>query len=188
MLAYLTMFYEISHYQKHGDTAIQDPELAVENLENIPGLDEDKFTRFRERAREFDERPKAAPIKRDEVSDVEHLFPHKRQRSRHSSSSESHFTYGPEDRVRWRCKSWSNPTETQPTLGGLAKKYRDWKRAIEAPGDAAYSSDESCGDEGLKKSAEPLEGLEDSGSATNLNTSRDVESGQEQLPIRPSPS
>ncbi|KAG6980071.1 hypothetical protein FocnCong_v009775 [Fusarium oxysporum f. sp. conglutinans] len=188
MLAYLAMFYDISHYQKHGDIAIRDPESAVEYLASILGLDEDNFTRFKERAREFDERPKAAPIKRAEVSGVEHLFPHKRQRSRHSSGPESRFTHGPEDRVGWRYKSWSNPTETQPTMGGLAKKYRDWKRANEAAEDAVYSSDESSGDKGLKKSTEPLGGLEDSGSATNINTPRDVELEQEQLPIRPNPS
>ncbi|KAF4455320.1 wac protein [Fusarium austroafricanum] len=127
MLAYLAMFYDISHYKKHGDTAIQDPESAVEYLESFLGLDEDNFTRFKERAREFDGRPKAAPIKRADVSDVEHLFPHKRQRLRHSSSPESRFTYGPEDKLGWRFKSFSNPPETQLPMA----RGGGWLRSIE---------------------------------------------------------
>ncbi|CZR49810.1 uncharacterized protein FPRO_16018 [Fusarium proliferatum ET1] len=178
MLAYLAMFYDISHYQKHGDTAIGDPVLAVEYLENILGLVEDNFTRFKERAREVDARPKAAPIKRAEVCDVEQLFPHKRQHSRHSS--ESQFTYKSGDKLGWRVRSLSNPTEDQPTMAGLAKKYRDWARRNEAPQDA-YESDETSGDEGVKK-------VEDSGSTTNINTSRDGGSEQEQVAIRPNPS
>ncbi|KAM5362496.1 hypothetical protein ACJA88_013995 [Fusarium oxysporum] len=184
MLAYLAMFYDISHYQKHGDTAIGDPELAVEYLENILGLVEDNFTRFKARAHEFDARSKAAPIKRAEVCDVEQLFPHKRQHSRHSS--ESRFTYKSGDRLGWRVRSLSNPTEEQPTMAGLAKEYRDWRRRNEAPQDV-YESDETSGDEGVKK-VEDSKDLEDSGSTTNINTSRDGGSEQEQVAIRPGPS
>ncbi|EXK76051.1 hypothetical protein FOQG_19188 [Fusarium oxysporum f. sp. raphani 54005] len=189
MLTYLAVFYDIPPYKKHGDTAIDDPELAVGYLENILGLDEDRFTRFKERAREVDSRPKAAPIKRAEISDVEHLFPHKRQRSRHSSDPESRFTYGPEDKVRWRYTSWSNPTETRPTMGGMGKKYRDWKRANQEAEDAqgsGSSSDEQSRDEGLDKAVQPLGDAEDSGSSTNVNTPRDNE--PEEIPIRQSPA
>ncbi|KAJ4016127.1 hypothetical protein NW761_015106 [Fusarium oxysporum] len=178
MLAYLAMFYDISHYQKHGDTTIGDPELAIEYLENILGLVEDNFTRFKARAREFEARPKAAPIKRAEVCDVEQLFPHKRQHSRHSS--ESRFTYKSGDKLGWRVRSLSNPTEEQPTTAGLAKKYRDWRRQNEESEDV-YESNETSGDEEAKK-------VEDSGSTTNINTSRDGGSEQEQVAIRLGPS
>ncbi|KAF5580834.1 WAC domain protein [Fusarium subglutinans] len=176
MLAYLAMFYDISNYKQHGEIAIHDPEETLGYLENMFGLEEERFARFRARAHELNQVPKAAPIKRSQVADVEHLFPRKRQHSRHSSDPESHFTYGPEEKLGWRHKSLSNPTEAEPTIGGLAKRHRDWKRAQ----DAAKSSDDSSEDRSLERSAQ-AEG--DSGSTTNINTSRDDESEQEQIPI-----
>ncbi|RYC80365.1 hypothetical protein BFJ63_vAg16755 [Fusarium oxysporum f. sp. narcissi] len=181
MLAYLAMFYDVSNYKKHGDIAIHDPEETLGYLENILGLEEERFIRFKARAHELNQEPKAAPIKRGQIADVEHLFPHRRQRSRHSSDPESHFTYGPEDKLGWRHKSLSNPTEAEPTIGGLAKRHRDWKRAQ----DAANSSDDSSEDRALEKPTGGQEGSKDSGTTTNVNTSRDAESDQEQLPIIP---
>ncbi|KAG5771358.1 hypothetical protein H9Q69_014177 [Fusarium xylarioides] len=181
MLAYLAMFYDVSNYKKHGDIAIHDPEETLGYLENILGLEEERFIRFKERAYELNQEPKVAPIKRSQIADVERLFPHKRQRSRHSSDPESNFTYGPEDKLGWRHKSLSNPTEAEPTIGGLAKKHRDWKRAQ----DAANLSDDSSEDEALEKPTGGQEASKDSGTTTNVNTSRDAESEQEQLPIIP---
>ncbi|KAM0259991.1 hypothetical protein ACHAPA_010488 [Fusarium lateritium] len=189
MLAYLSIFYDLPLYQDHGDTALQNPELAVEYLENILGLEEDRFTRFKQRARELETRPKAIPIKRSDISEVEHLFPRKRKRSRHSSDPESRFAYGPEDKLGWRYRSWSNPSETRPTMAGLGKQFRDWKRANqEAEEDqdrqSSEESEELSQDKATSKPVEVLGDIEDSGSSTNINTPRDI--NPEEVPIRQS--
>ncbi|KAF5684392.1 WAC domain-containing protein [Fusarium denticulatum] len=181
MLAYLAMFYDVLNYKKHGDIAIHDPEETLGYLENILGLEEERFIRFKARAHEMNQEAKAVPIKRSQIADVEHLFPHKRQRSRHLSDPESHFTYRPEDKLGWRHKSLSNLTEAELTIRRLAKRHRDWKQAQ----DAANFSDDSSKDRPLEKPTGSQEGSKDSGTTTNVNTSRDAEWDQEQLPIIP---
>ncbi|KAK5656575.1 hypothetical protein OQA88_4554 [Cercophora sp. LCS_1] len=66
MLAYLSKFYDIWHEasasRSDEEEAKVDPERAVEPLEEILGLDEENFTRFRTRAQQFaDQGPPAAP-------------------------------------------------------------------------------------------------------------------------------
>ncbi|KAF5715711.1 wac domain-containing protein [Fusarium mundagurra] len=67
MLAYLAMFYDVSNYKKQGDIAIHDPEETLGYLEDILGLEEERFIRFKARAHELYQEPKVAPIKRSQI-------------------------------------------------------------------------------------------------------------------------
>ncbi|OHE90240.1 hypothetical protein CORC01_14461, partial [Colletotrichum orchidophilum] len=71
MLAYLAVFYDVqlrtaedSGGESSEDEVFLDrPDLIVEKLEGILGLNEDKFIKFRQRAREIAARPPSKPIK-----------------------------------------------------------------------------------------------------------------------------
>ncbi|OHE90220.1 hypothetical protein CORC01_14486, partial [Colletotrichum orchidophilum] len=71
MLAYLAVFYDVqlrtaedSEGESSEDEVLLDrPDLVVEKLEGILGLNEDKFIKFRQRAREIAARPPSKPIK-----------------------------------------------------------------------------------------------------------------------------
>ncbi|OHE90325.1 hypothetical protein CORC01_14374 [Colletotrichum orchidophilum] len=75
MLAYLAVFYDVqlrttddSEGESSEDEVLLDrPDLIVEKLEGILGLNEDKFIKFRQRAREIGARPPSKPIKRSQV-------------------------------------------------------------------------------------------------------------------------
>lgn len=71
MLRYLASFYDVlsgiadpSSDEDSSDDGFPDPEVVVDRLEGILGLNEENFMRFRERAQEMARRPPAPPIKR----------------------------------------------------------------------------------------------------------------------------
>ncbi|TQN73490.1 hypothetical protein CSHISOI_01992 [Colletotrichum shisoi] len=76
MLAYLAMFYDVrlrtADYTSDDESSddevfIDRPDLVIEKLEDILGLNEDKFIKFRERARNLASRTPPKPIKRSQA-------------------------------------------------------------------------------------------------------------------------
>ncbi|KAK1458536.1 hypothetical protein CTAM01_17170, partial [Colletotrichum tamarilloi] len=82
MLAYLADFYDVqlrgvSHFPKEesnsddsddDEIVLEHPELVVEKLEDILGLNEDKIIKFKERALQTASRAPSKPIKRSQIS------------------------------------------------------------------------------------------------------------------------
>ncbi|KAK2005342.1 hypothetical protein LZ32DRAFT_503016, partial [Colletotrichum eremochloae] len=73
MLEYLAIFYDVrlrtAGYPSEDDssddeTFLDRPDILVEKLEDILGLNEDKFVKFREKARQLATRTPSKPIKR----------------------------------------------------------------------------------------------------------------------------
>ncbi|OHW97035.1 wac domain-containing protein [Colletotrichum incanum] len=76
MLAYLAVFYDVrlrtADYPSEDDsgddeTFLDRPDIVVEKLEDILGLNEDKFDKFRERARQLATQSPSKPIKRSQI-------------------------------------------------------------------------------------------------------------------------
>ncbi|KAK1973348.1 hypothetical protein LZ30DRAFT_743856 [Colletotrichum cereale] len=76
MLAYLAAFYDVqlrtADYPSEDDssddeTFLDRPDIVVEKLEDILGLNEDKFDKFRERARQLATHPPWKPSKRSQI-------------------------------------------------------------------------------------------------------------------------
>jgi hypothetical protein len=76
MLAYLALFYDVqlradAHSSgedgSEDETVLDRPDLVVERLEDILGLNEDQFIRFKERAHEIASRPQPQRIKRSQI-------------------------------------------------------------------------------------------------------------------------
>ncbi|KAK2005929.1 hypothetical protein LZ32DRAFT_623330 [Colletotrichum eremochloae] len=76
MLVYLAAFYDVqlrtADYYSEADssddeTFLNRPDVIVEKMEDILGLNEDKFVKFRERARQLETRTPSKPIKRSQI-------------------------------------------------------------------------------------------------------------------------
>ncbi|OHE90484.1 hypothetical protein CORC01_14212 [Colletotrichum orchidophilum] len=76
MLAYLAVFYDVrlrtADYPSEDDasddeTFLDRPDIVVEKLEDILGLNEDRFDKFRERARQLATQSPSKPIKRSQI-------------------------------------------------------------------------------------------------------------------------
>ncbi|KZL79581.1 wac domain-containing protein [Colletotrichum incanum] len=91
MLAYLAVFYDVrlrtADYPSEDDsgddeTFLDRPDIVVEKLEDILGLNEDKFDKFRERARQLATQSPSKPIKRSQIflPDEESIPSTRRQR------------------------------------------------------------------------------------------------------------
>ncbi|KAK1659885.1 hypothetical protein BDP55DRAFT_329053 [Colletotrichum godetiae] len=82
MLAYLAVFYDVqlrsaghlpeeesnSDDSDDDEIILEHPDLVVEKLEDILGLNEDKITKFKERALQMASRAPSKPIKRSQIS------------------------------------------------------------------------------------------------------------------------
>ncbi|GKT92447.1 hypothetical protein CT0861_09412 [Colletotrichum tofieldiae] len=76
MLAYLAAFYDVqlrtADYPSEDDSSddeifLDRPDVIVEKLEDILGLNEDKFVKFRERARQIATQIPSKPVKRSQI-------------------------------------------------------------------------------------------------------------------------
>ncbi|KAG5762680.1 hypothetical protein H9Q72_009218 [Fusarium xylarioides] len=95
LLAYLAVFYDIQPHSeddapegRNGDEFIaQHPELAVDLLENIFGLNEDNFIKFKARASELANRPPEPPVKRSQI--LVEIASARRQKLEHATAGHS---------------------------------------------------------------------------------------------------
>lgn len=153
MLAYLAIFYDIplnttsssSEDESDDDEVILDsPDLAVEHLEGILGLNEDNFIRFRERAEEVANAPRQ-PIKRSQILSPDEALEARRrklairQATTHSEAKDAGNTEGPGIGHRWVSAEsldkahvgWGNrstPSSKRPTIARLHRQQEEQQR------------------------------------------------------------
>ncbi|KAH7137898.1 hypothetical protein EDB81DRAFT_801656 [Dactylonectria macrodidyma] len=153
MLVYLASFYDIPHTHpsdtesqssddEDGDIIIKHPELTLELIEMVLGLNEENFIEFqrkaRERALQGDDQPRPQPIKRSHFANPSHQGDRASQRPRlelrpgpkdsvDEPDSSGSFQWGPDDVLGWGTRS--TPSSQRPTLAGLNQKLREQKRS-----------------------------------------------------------
>ena len=160
MLAYLVSFYDIPHapHSTSSDSddddssiIIQDPEDAVDLLEHVLGLHEDKFKDFGQRAQEFANRPRPPPIKRSQLQppeEVQHTHRPKLDSEanlRHHGSERVRTGAAPSgsdsvDNARLEWGTRSTPSSRRPTLNQLRQKSRDLANNVRERSDAGSTT------------------------------------------------
>ncbi|KAJ4321491.1 hypothetical protein N0V84_005293 [Fusarium piperis] len=179
MLVYLASFYDIPYTHPSDtesqsakddddddDVVIKHPELTLELIEGILGLNEDNFIQFRERARLWVDEPNAPPIKRSNWTNQAHPFhdgapasqrprlelrPRSKDESMSKPDSSGSFEWGKDDVVGWR--NHSTPSSQRYSMTGLRHVWREHTKMLE---NAKRSPD-----------------TEEKGSSTNPNTPRE---------------
>ncbi|KAG5790579.1 hypothetical protein H9Q69_010363 [Fusarium xylarioides] len=134
LLAYLAVFYDIQPHSeddapegRNGDEFIaQHPELAVDLLENIFGLNEDNFIKFKARASELANRPPEPPVKRSQI--LVEIASARRQKLEHATAGHSRhpqsISSDEQDRSRVGWGKLSTPTSRRQTINNIPRVQR----------------------------------------------------------------
>ncbi|KAG5815579.1 hypothetical protein H9Q74_011601 [Fusarium xylarioides] len=143
LLAYLAVFYDIQPHSeddapegRNGDEFIaQHPELAVDLLENIFGLNEDNFIKFKARASELANRPPEPPVRRSQI--LVEIASARRQKLEHATAGHSRhpqsISSDEQDRSRVGWGKLSTPTSQRQTINNIPRVQR--ARPASAAGD-----------------------------------------------------
>ncbi|KAK1722922.1 uncharacterized protein BDZ83DRAFT_732255 [Colletotrichum acutatum] len=141
MLAYLAVFYDVqlrsaghlpeeesnSDDSDDDEIILEHPDLVVEKLEDILGLNEDKITKFKERALQMASRAPSKPIKRSQISWLEDgpiPDPRRQRLELRITAGEEPYFYDPE-----RPKSVSSEGLTNAHVGWGTRSTPSSQRA-----------------------------------------------------------